>query len=77
MKAICKTCTQSFDVAEQIGGKIGMAAAGALLGGNATKHPAGFLIGMLVGAFIGHQLDQDIRAACPDCGTALTLLEIV
>ena len=56
------------------GARLGLAAAGTLLGGHLSKHPVGALVGMLVGAALGHQLALELERKCPECGTLPQLL---
>ena len=66
----CPNCGTT--VGEQIGGKLGVAAAGALLG--SRMNPAAAVLFGLLGAVAGHIfIDQKMRT-CPQCGTVLRII---
>jgi hypothetical protein len=54
-------------VGEEIGGKLGLGAAGYLLG--SRVNPVAAFLSMLVGAALGHYLiDERVMRTCPQCG---------
>lgn len=70
MHVQCPNCGTT--VGEQVGGKLGVAAAGALLG--SRMNPAATIVFGILGAMVGHVLiDQRIRT-CPQCGTVLRII---
>ena len=70
MNISCPNCGST--VGEQIGGKLGVGLAAALLG--SRVNPATVLLFGLVGAWVGHQyIDAAIRK-CPQCGTVLRIV---
>lgn len=73
----CPTCRCHSTVATEVGGKLGMAAAGALLGGGIGKHPVAVLVGALLGALVGHVVDCEVVPRCQACGAALRLVNTV
>lgn len=69
MNVICPNCGAT--VGEQIGGRLGLAAAGALLG--SRVNPLAALLLGLIGAAIGHRvIDSSVRL-CPQCWTVLQI----
>ena len=77
MTIACPQCGNAHEFAEQIGGKLGGMAAGALLHTLVSgRHPllktlVG-LVGAGLGAGLGHRLDCSIRNNCRHCGAGLT-----
>jgi hypothetical protein len=71
---LCKKCGHQQAVGERVMGKLGMAAALALVGGNATRNPFAALLGACVGAAVGHALDEHLLPTCPGCKVALQLV---
>jgi hypothetical protein len=70
MNVSCPNC--GVTVGEQIGGKLGLALAGTLLG--SRVHPLAALAFGFLGALAGHQyIDSTIRI-CPKCGTVLRII---
>lgn len=71
MTVICPNCGST--VGEQIGGKLGLAFAGALLG--SRVHPAAALLFGLAGMAAGHYyIDSQIRT-CAQCGLVLRIVD--
>ena len=71
MNVSCPNC--SATVGEQIGGKLGLAVAGGLLGSRMSP-PAAFLFA-LGGALLGHYyIDRAIRT-CPQCGLVFRIAD--
>jgi len=70
MRVQCPTCGTT--VGEQIGGKLGVAAAGALLG--SRMNPAAAIFFGLLGAVAGHVLIDQRMRICPRCGTFLRII---
>lgn len=69
MNATCPNCGAT--VGEQIGGRLGLAAAGALLGSRVS--PVVAVLFALIGAAAGHQyIDSPLRV-CPQCWTVLQI----
>lgn len=69
MNVSCPRCGAT--VGEQIGGKLGLALAGAVLGNRV--HPLAALAFGLLGAIVGHRyIDSTIRI-CPKCGFAFRI----
>ncbi len=69
MNVSCPHCGAT--VGEQIGGKLGLALAGVLLG--SRVHPLAALAFGFLGALVGHQyIDATIRI-CPKCGAVLRI----
>lgn len=76
MTIVCPQCGNAHEFAEQIGGKLGGMAAGALLHTFVSgRHPLlkAFvgLVGAGIGAGLGHRLDCSIRNTCHHCGADL------
>jgi xanthosine utilization system XapX-like protein len=70
MNVSCPNCGAT--VGEQIGGKLGIGLAAALLG--SRVNPAAALVFGLLGALVGHQyIDRAIRT-CPQCGMVLRII---
>jgi hypothetical protein len=70
MNVTCPNCDAT--IGEQIGGKLGLGLAGALLG--SRVNPFAVLIFASLGALIGHiYIDTAIRT-CPQCGTVLKII---
>ncbi len=77
MTIACPLCGNAHEFAEQIGGKLGGMAAGALLHTFVSgRHPllktfVG-LVGAGLGAGLGHRIDCSIRNNCRLCSVDLT-----
>jgi hypothetical protein len=70
MNVVCPNCRAT--VGEQIGGKVGLGLAAAVLG--SRVNPGVSLLFGLLGAIIGHRyIDTAIRT-CPQCGTVLRII---
>jgi uncharacterized protein (UPF0212 family) len=70
MNVSCPNCGAT--IGEQIGGKLGLGLAGALLGSRVNTFAALIFAGL--GTLIGHlYIDTAIRT-CPQCGTALRII---
>jgi len=70
MNVLCPNCGAT--VGEQLGGKLGLGLAAALLG--SRVNPAVAVLFGLLGAAIGHRyIDTSIRT-CPQCGTVLRII---
>ncbi|HTX13704.1 MAG TPA: hypothetical protein VMD77_00305 [Candidatus Baltobacteraceae bacterium] len=70
MNVTCPNCGAT--VGEQIGGKLGFAFAGALLGSRMNP-VAGVLLGLL-GAAVGHRIIDSSMRVCPQCWTILQVV---
>lgn len=72
MNEICPYCgVFERTVAQQIGGRVVFAAAGAALGTKALKNPL-IAIGLaILGYRLGLYMDQQISQRCPQCGAIL------
>lgn len=74
MRGVCPNCgIVELTVAQQIGGRIACAAAGAMFGAGVMKHPAAALLCGLVGAAIGQRIDAELSKHCPKCGAILRI----
>lgn len=71
MSVLCPNC--GFTVGEQIGGKLGLGAAGFLLG--SRVNPMIAVAFGLAGALLGHIYIDAVVRTCPQCGTVLRLAE--
>jgi hypothetical protein len=70
MNVSCPNC--GADVGEQIGGKLGLALAGGVMGSRVS--PAAALIFGLMGAVLGHYyIDAAIRT-CPQCRAVFRII---
>lgn len=69
----CRSCGHTSTAATQVFAKVGLGGAG-LLFGSATRNPLGALIGVCLGAAIGHYIDRELLPRCPGCGIALNVL---
>ncbi|MBZ4419052.1 hypothetical protein [Myxococcus sp. RHSTA-1-4] len=78
-KAICTTCnhTQTTDhLGARLGGKLGLAAAGIMLGATvAKKNPLLPILFGVGGALLGHAVDTNVLPTCPSCRVALQLVD--
>jgi xanthosine utilization system XapX-like protein len=70
MNVSCPNCGAT--VGEQIGGKLGLGLAAALLG--SRVNPAVALVFGLLGAWVGHQYIDTAVRTCPQCGTILKII---
>lgn len=71
MSVSCPNCGTT--VGEQIGGKVGLAVAGGLLGSRVS--PAAAVLFTLGGAMAGHYfIDRAIRT-CPQCGLVFRIAD--
>lgn len=69
----CPNCHEQHDIGEQVLGKLG----GLLIGGaagSASHDPWAALTGAIIGALIGHMIDETVLPKCPECGTILELI---
>jgi hypothetical protein len=73
----CPFCLTSLTVGEQVGGKISCALGGALLGGQAMKNPIAIVVCGAIGLVIGHYIDTEATAACPQCGQLLKIAGVL
>jgi hypothetical protein len=70
----CPTCGPvSITPAQQVGGKLALTAAGAMLGAHVGRDPIVVLICAFAGMWLGHQIDL----RCPGCGAVLQLAQTV
>lgn len=67
----CPSC--GLTVGEQIGGKLALGATGALVGGKVDPL-LGLIVG-LIGAWLGHVYIDSAITNCPQCGTALMIVQ--
>jgi len=74
MRAYCPNCEGQLDLGVRVGAKIGGAIAGAAIGGM-TKNPLLVLLGMALGALLGHVADNEILPHCPKCRAALRAID--
>ncbi len=70
MNVSCPNCGAT--VGEQIGGKLGVALAGVLLG--SRVNPVAALLLGLLGAAIGHRYVDTAIRTCPQCGAVLRII---
>lgn len=73
----CPLCSNQFDVGVQIGGKLSFAAGGALLGAQAMRNNVAIIVCGLIGLAIGHYIDTEITANCPQCGQLLKVAGVL
>jgi hypothetical protein len=73
----CPFCLTNLTVGDQIGGKISCALGGALLGSQAMKSPIAMLAFAAMGLAIGHYIDTEVTAACPQCGQLLKIAGVL
>jgi hypothetical protein len=73
----CPFCLTNLTVGDQIGGKISGALGGALLGSQAMKNPFAILVFAAMGLAIGHYIDTEVTAACPQCGQLLKIAGVL
>jgi len=72
MQGMCPNCGLiNLTVAQQIGGKLACAAAGAAFGSRVLKNPFAALLCTLVGLAIGNCIDTEVSKRCPQCGAIL------
>jgi len=70
MHVQCPNCGTT--VGEQVGGKLGVAVAGVILG--SRMNPAAAILFGILGALVGHVfIDQRLRT-CPQCGALLRII---
>lgn len=70
MNVSCPNC--GVTVGEQIGGKLAIGLAGALLG--SRMNLAAALTFGLLGALVGHRYIDTAFRTCPQCGTVLRII---
>jgi predicted RNase H-like nuclease len=74
MTPVCQNCGPlTISPAQQVAGKITLAAAGATLGLKATKDPLVAVVCGLVGLWGGHEIDK----RCPQCGAILQFADFI
>jgi ribosomal protein S27AE len=71
MNISCPNCGAT--VGEQIGGKLGVGVAGALLG--SRVNPAAALLFGMVGVLVGHYYIDRVIRTCPQCGMVLRIAD--
>jgi len=72
MQALCPNCGLiNLTVAQQIGGSLACAAAGAAFGARVLKNPFAALLCTLAGLEIGKYIDTELGKRCPQCGAIL------
>jgi hypothetical protein len=75
MIAKCPCCKHKVDVGTRVGGKLGLATAGAMLGAGALKkNPLLTLALVAGGAMLGNWVDNNVLPDCPSCRVALQLV---
>ncbi|WNG41544.1 hypothetical protein F0U61_53585 [Archangium violaceum] len=75
MIAKCPCCKYKVDVGTKVGGKLGLAAAGAMLGANVFKKEPLMTLALIAGgAMLGNWVDNNVLPDCPSCRVALQLV---
>ena len=63
-----------FNIGKRVFGKLGGVVLGAMAGG-AAQNPLAVLLGIFIGAAIGHVIDEEVLPTCPECGDVLRLVD--
>jgi outer membrane lipoprotein SlyB len=77
MIGVCPKCGEQTDLGSRVGAKVGGVALGAVLGGCSTRHWLGVPLGALLGAAIGHVIDEEVLPSCSQCRVALEIIDAV